>query len=300
MSPTLFGGGVRTIQLRLLLIAVVVFSALGWAGSAQAAVSWAPETSAGLSAEKDCDPCVFVWVVRTGNGRVVSDLRTQELLPIDCGTRCQGDFIAWDVQYINLTATTTSGTFLGWNDCPVPNANVCAIPFDAAYHCVKATFSTGTEVVGSCPPPTPPAPPGTGPQTPPPPTGGGLPPKGAACRVFGSPGPDVLTGTPADNRICGGAGNDVIYGLGGDDFLSGGAGNDRLYGQAGRDRLDGGPGNDLLNGAAGHDSLAGGAGRDGLAGGAEADVIDGGAGLDSFSAGGGRTRSWRAIASGKR
>jgi Ca2+-binding RTX toxin-like protein len=77
------------------------------------------------------------------------------------------------------------------------------------------------------------------------------------CSITGTPGPDVLEGTPERDFICGGSGDDVISGLGGDDVLLGGegvdiviggAGNDVVAGERGADQLRGGPGDDTVNG----------------------------------------------------
>jgi RTX calcium-binding nonapeptide repeat (4 copies) len=262
-------------RLRTSLVTLaVVGAALGGAETSRAALSWSAAPAPQTASSEACDPCTFIWVVRTGAGRVVSDIVTNESVPLDCGPRCQGDFYSWDVVYVTLSATPVD-QFAGWTDCPAPSGNLCRVEMDGIFHCVKAQFRTGTEVVGSCPPPgVPPPGPGTGPQTPPPPTGGGLPGSRVRCSVVGGPGPDVLIGTPADNRICGGGGNDRISGGGGDDFLRGGGGNDTIVGGGGRDRLLGEGGKDRLSGGAGNDALHGGAGVDVFAGGAGADLID--------------------------
>jgi RTX calcium-binding nonapeptide repeat (4 copies) len=278
----------------LIILAALVAASLVSAGGASAAGSWtgaAEGTSfATQSAAADagsCDPCVFVYLIRTGNGRVTSDVLTDNAVPINCGVQCDGAFYSWDLPYVDLTPTPQGGdVFQGWTDCPNQVGNRCRIYFDGVVYCIKANF-TGSGSGGSCPPPAPPPGPGTGPQTPPPPTNSGLPGSGTRCRVVGTPGPDTLTGTPADNAICGGGGNDVIYGGGGDDFLNGGPGNDRLFGQGGRDRLIGGAGNDVLSGGGGNDALHGGGGRDRLVGAAGADLLDGGSGVDTFAGGGG-------------
>src|SRR4051794_20732181 len=45
--------------------------------------------------------------------------------------------------------------------------------------------------------------------------------------IFGSDGPDTLTGTPGADVICGFDGRDEIHGQGGADIIYGGAQNDR-------------------------------------------------------------------------
>lgn len=279
--------------LRRLILVLAVAGALGAAELSSAASS--PPRGADHPAVQACDPCTFIWVVRTGSGRVVSNVLTNQGVPIDCGTRCQGDFYGYDVSEIELTAIPSSGTFfLGWEDCPRPsgtNPLRCGVPLDltGTFYCVKATFSTGTDVAGVCPPPGQPPPP-PGPQSPPPPTGGGLPRAEAACGIVGTPGPDILRGTSADDRLCGGGGNDVLYGGGGDDLLRGGAGNDRAYGEEGRDRMIGDGGSDLLAGGGRGDALHGGAGDDRLRGGPHGDLLRGDAGYDVLSGEGGSDR----------
>jgi Ca2+-binding RTX toxin-like protein len=112
--------------------------------------------------------------------------------------------------------------------------------------------------------------------------------------VIGSPGDDVIHGTPGDDHIAGGAGDDVIFGHDGDDLLDGGSGNDELHGGlgddtllggSGHDELHGGPGNDELLGGTGNDDLFGGTGQDDLDGGSGNDLLDGGAGADQMQGG---------------
>ncbi|PYE82183.1 calcium-binding protein [Pseudoroseicyclus aestuarii] len=134
-------------------------------------------------------------------------------------------------------------------------------------------------------------------------------------RLTGGAGPDLLEGTPGDDRLSGGGGADTLDGRAGDDSLSGGAGadllaggagedilagnegddrlyggseDDRLFGGAGDDLIEGNDGADILTGDAGDDSLSGGAGDDTLWGGPGADRLDGGAGRDLLRAGDGR------------
>ncbi len=92
------------------------------------------------------------------------------------------------------------------------------------------------------------------------------------CTVSGTSGPDLLTGTDA---------NDVICGRGGDDTMDGGLGNDLVIGGPGNDALSGGDGNDMLDGGPGNDSLSGGSGLDSLNGGPGTDVcsVDDGGGF---------------------
>jgi TolB protein len=75
------------------------------------------------------------------------------------------------------------------------------------------------------------------------------------CQFLGSPGDDVLRGTPFWDYLGGGAGADVIAGRGGPDRISGGPGNDRLYGGPGDDQLEGDRGTDTIRCGPGRDSV---------------------------------------------
>ena len=75
--------------------------------------------------------------------------------------------------------------------------------------------------------------------------------------VWGSRGPDTLTGDDAPNSLFGGPGADTLQGAGGDDTLDGGPGNDAVDGGAGQDRLSGGEDDDTITGGAGRDSVFG-------------------------------------------
>lgn len=88
-------------------------------------------------------------------------------------------------------------------------------------------------------------------------------PRGAACTIAGTPGPDRLEGTPGADVLCGLGGDDVLLGYAGDDRLIGGAGNDTLLGGAGADDLSGNAGADILRGGGSAvDRLTGGIGTD--------------------------------------
>jgi len=80
--------------------------------------------------------------------------------------------------------------------------------------------------------------------------------------IIGTPGDDVLFGTPTADTITGEAGNDILYGGQDADVLDGGDGDDQLRGEAGDDTLIGGNGDDYFRGGAGVDSYAGGDGVD--------------------------------------
>jgi hypothetical protein len=75
------------------------------------------------------------------------------------------------------------------------------------------------------------------------------------CTFYGTPGDDVLRGTPFLDYLAGANGNDTIFGLGGPDRISGGTGNDRLEGGDGPDLVNGETGDDLVLGGAGNDRL---------------------------------------------
>ena len=64
--------------------------------------------------------------------------------------------------------------------------------------------------------------------------------------IRGTPGPDNIIGTSANERIYGGSGNDRIMAKGGDD---------RVFGEAGNDQIDLGWGFDYANGGLGDDTI---------------------------------------------
>jgi Ca2+-binding RTX toxin-like protein len=137
--------------------------------------------------------------------------------------------------------------------------------------------------------------------------------------IFGTPGPDILPGTPDDDNIFGQDGDDTIDAGDGDDFASGGNGDDTIttgngddqasggagddsidlgdgadfgFGGEGDDTIYGGAGNDNLfgestfetqNGVTGNDQLYGGDGNDFMRGGLGDDYMDGGSGSDRAS-----------------
>ena len=80
--------------------------------------------------------------------------------------------------------------------------------------------------------------------------------------ITGTPGDDLIAGTPQADRIMALEGHDDVQGRGGDDLVDGGPGDDELFGGDGNDAVSGGPGNDYLDGRTGDDTLAGGPGRD--------------------------------------
>lgn len=86
-------------------------------------------------------------------------------------------------------------------------------------------------------------------------------PTGAALRLFGGTGNDVIQGSSGPDYISGGEGNDVINGgIGGDDILLGDAGDDLVtaLGTTSRTSLIGGLGRDTLIGAGSGSLLIGG------------------------------------------
>ena len=202
---------------------------------------------------------------------------------MDCGQNCYSG--SNEGETIRFTAIPDPGqVFLGWSDCePEPSGTSCtAVAWGIL--CVEAYFTgpgssvrapecggTGGGGAGSAPnaPPAAGAPPSD------------HPPVGSTCAIVGSPGRDVINGTPNMDVICGGGGDDVIYGRGGHDLILGGRGNDRIYGGPGREHLVGGLGNDLLNGGPADDELFGDAGADTLvARDKTADLVVGGTGRD--------------------
>jgi len=98
-----------------------------------------------------------------------------------------------------------------------------------------------------------------------------------SCRVVGTDGPDILSGT-FSQVVLGLGGNDTLYAADTGYFfqgitLLGGPGNDQLYGDYAQDTLDGGPGDDSLSGGPSKDILVGGAGYDRIDGGGGGDTI---------------------------
>lgn len=102
------------------------------------------------------------------------------------------------------------------------------------------------------------------------------------CRIVGTAGDDVLTGTSLADVLLGEGGNDTLVAVPSffvGDTLEGGVGKDLLVGSVASDTLEGGPSNDILRGGPGADLLVGGPGRD---------VIQGQGGRDLVSARDGR------------
>src|SRR5215211_3117472 len=120
----------RRLALVVVLLGVLAAIALGAPSTASAAVSWAPAAERAVSSQQNCDPCTFIWVVRTGGGTVTSNIGSSvgNTGPtINCGSTCYGDFYSWELSRVVLTA---DGLFRGWEDCPEPNGNRCSIEFD--------------------------------------------------------------------------------------------------------------------------------------------------------------------------
>ena len=88
-----------------------------------------------------------------------------------------------------------------------------------------------------------------------------------------SDGDDTIYGSSGPDELSGGDGNDKIFGLEGADTLSGDAGTDHLYGDEG---------DDTLLGYEDGDYLYGGEGADLLYGGANGDYLEGGLGNDTY------------------
>jgi Ca2+-binding RTX toxin-like protein len=88
--------------------------------------------------------------------------------------------------------------------------------------------------------------------------------------IVGTPGNDILKGTPEHDVIVGLEGNDVIHGGGGADLICGNQGSDTIYGDIGPDNLLGNNGNDTIH--SGMDQNNG----DLIDGGPGDDILDGG------------------------
>ena len=102
--------------------------------------------------------------------------------------------------------------------------------------------------------------------------------EGKPVTRLGTPGDDLIVGTPARDIVLAGDGDDVIRGMGGSDIVCGGRGDDTIRGGNGNDILYGGPGADTLLGNDGHDWLNGQQGNDELRGGRMQDTHIGGPG----------------------
>jgi Tol biopolymer transport system component len=96
------------------------------------------------------------------------------------------------------------------------------------------------------------------------------------CRIVGTQGDDVLTGTPLADVLLGQGGNDTLVAVPGyflGDTLEGGPGNDLLVGSSATDTLEGGSGKDILRGGTSPDLLTGGSARDVVQGQGGRDLI---------------------------
>jgi len=109
--------------------------------------------------------------------------------------------------------------------------------------------------------------------------------------LYGTTGPDLFEGTPAedgfigragDDRISGAGSKDCLAGQGGDDHVRGEAGNDIVKGGGGDDRVQGGADDDSMSGNGGSDTMQGGGGDDTVRGGSQEDRVSGGSGDDSL------------------
>ena len=107
---------------------------------------------------------------------------------------------------------------------------------------------------------------------------------GRQAKIVGTPGDDVLHGTPARDVIWGGNGEDEIFGSLGNDLLCGGPDADVVHGGRGNDEVDGGAGGaDRAIGGLGDDKVLGGAGPgDETAGDLGIDIVNGGPGREDL------------------
>jgi hypothetical protein len=102
--------------------------------------------------------------------------------------------------------------------------------------------------------------------------------------IPGTPQPDLIIASNANDFVLGMEGDDIICLFAGDfDRGEGGEGNDIIFGFTGVDLEFGGPGNDALFGDDGPDDLRGNNGDDAHFGGNGVDSCTGGLGLDSFT-----------------
>ena len=107
---------------------------------------------------------------------------------------------------------------------------------------------------------------------------------GRQAKIVGTPGDDVLHGTPDRDVIWAGNGDDEVFGSLGNDLLCGGPGADVVHGGRGNDEVDGGAGDsDRAIGGLGDDKVLGGAGRgDEAAGDLGIDIVNGGPGSEDL------------------
>jgi hypothetical protein len=79
--------------------------------------------------------------------------------------------------------------------------------------------------------------------------------QGVVVNRIGTPGIDLLEGTPTADGMLGLGGDDVLRAFSGNDGLCGGGGNDRLEGGPLDDHFDGGRGKDTCIGGGGHNAF---------------------------------------------
>jgi Ca2+-binding RTX toxin-like protein len=108
-------------------------------------------------------------------------------------------------------------------------------------------------------------------------------PASARDTIYGTSGPDDLTGTAFSDTIYALADSDSVRALPGPDLVFGGAGFDALFGQRGDDTVYGGADGDYLDGGQGADKLYGGLGGDSFSDGVGRDTIFGGPGKDTIN-----------------
>jgi hypothetical protein len=100
--------------------------------------------------------------------------------------------------------------------------------------------------------------------------------RGLSPTRVGTPGNDVINGTPGRDIIVAVGGNDTIKGSDGDDVICGGDGADTIDGDNGADAADGGAGPDSIFGSGGNDTLDGGAQNDSIRGDGGRDICTSG------------------------
>jgi len=107
---------------------------------------------------------------------------------------------------------------------------------------------------------------------------------GVLATLEGTPGDNVLFGTPLRDVVVSFNGDDNVHTGGGADVVCAGDDDDVVLGDDGNDVVDLGRGNDLAKGLRGDDKLLGKSGNDGLIGGPGDDLANGGLGRDGCSA----------------
>ncbi len=149
---------------RLILLLALASAALVLAPSSSAAIGPSQDAATRVSDAAACAPPCFVYYYKKGFG---TGIVTSSPAGMACTSDCRGQFGDGNV---SLTAVPATGSvFRGWENCDVPQGNVCAVDQSPESH-ICAIFDTPTSPADTrpCPPyqlgtPPPPAPPASPP-----------------------------------------------------------------------------------------------------------------------------------------